>query len=451
MWRYFLFTVVVYSCLGKMSGQTPANDPHWQLLWGDNFNGIGLSSADWLVRDHFDHWGEPTVNLNRPENIKVENGEAIITLRAEGEPYSCPSQFLVYDWDCKRQRDTGKKYAFTTGGFETHSKNFKYGYLEARIKVPFSFGNWPSFWTWQNGFIGSNEAEIDVFEMDKSIGNGVMPTNVHLDYCTNYPNSCNNETTLCPNGEYTCEDCIPCAQRFGLNVNIPNYANVYRTYAVEWSPERITWYVDGNIYRVLPNPGVHDPVHIIFGNGVHHGQDIEAYLNHMGEYPSIMRIDYFRYYALKFDCNQVINQCSYNLAAHDNKVKKSITIGGSGCSNSVPNGSSVFLRAAEGVLINGTFSTPLGSQLFIDGSSCYNLPDISSEIRELEGVSGDGSTLTIAGEVFDVGPEYYDIAKEWTSGVNIVFASASEISEVYNIAITYPDDSENNSVLVKLR
>ena len=34
--------------------QTPENDPHWQLVWVDNFN--FLNTDIWLVKNHFDHY-----------------------------------------------------------------------------------------------------------------------------------------------------------------------------------------------------------------------------------------------------------------------------------------------------------------------------------------------------------------------------------------------------------
>jgi hypothetical protein len=54
-----------------------------------------------------------------------------------------------------------------------------------------------------------------------------------------------------------------------------------------------------------------------------------------------------------------------------NKVKQSITIGNGNCINSLSVVQNVFLRASEGVLINGDFTVPDGTQLYIDVNTCY--------------------------------------------------------------------------------
>lgn len=84
-----------------------------------------------------------------------------------------------------------------------------------------------------------------------------------------------------------------------------------------------------------------------------------------------MLIDFVKVYNLDNDCNTNLNICNYNFTSHDNRVKKNITIGNGSCSNSLNSGDNIFLRASEGVLINGDFSVPLGAELYIDVNSCY--------------------------------------------------------------------------------
>jgi len=87
-----------------------------------------------------------------------------------------------------------------------------------------------------------------------------------------------------------------------------------------------------------------------------------------------MDVDYVRTYTLNMDCASVINTCSFNFVAHDNKVKKSITIGGTSCSNTMPtsgSGANVALRATDFIEIKGEFTVPVGSQLSIETIGCY--------------------------------------------------------------------------------
>lgn len=84
-----------------------------------------------------------------------------------------------------------------------------------------------------------------------------------------------------------------------------------------------------------------------------------------------MLVDYVKVYDLKNDCNTLINACNFNFATYNNMVKKEIIIGGSSCVNSIPSNTNQFLRASERVLINGDFTVPIGSELFIDVNPCY--------------------------------------------------------------------------------
>jgi hypothetical protein len=90
----------------------------------------------------------------------------------------------------------------------------------------------------------------------------------------------------------------------------------------------------------------------------------------MTPFPSDMLVDYVKVYKLKTDCNTILNLCNYNFGTHDNKVKQSIIIGNGSCVNSLIIGQNVYLRASEGILINGDFTVPQGAELYIDANPC---------------------------------------------------------------------------------
>jgi beta-glucanase (GH16 family) len=321
-------------------GQTPSNDPHWQLIWQDEFN--TLNTNIWEVANNFDHYGEPQVY--KTNNTSVLNGNLVIKVKKEA--YSCPAG-SINQWECVRQYNTGQQYSYTSGWVETkQAYNTQYGYIESRIKLPYGYGFWPAFWTFVgSGVSGSNAAEIDIFEM---LGGGqfgspnIMTTNLH----TEYPDIVNKFQSLTPTGF--------------------NYTT-YHTYGIEWSPSKIIWYVDGSPVRLFPNHGIIDPVRIILNLAIQ-----PDYLpNSSTPFPSDMLVDYVKVYDLKKDCSNDLNVCNYNFGTYDNKVKKSITIGNGSCTNSLNVGQNIFLRASEGVLINGDFTVPIGSELYIDVNPCY--------------------------------------------------------------------------------
>jgi nucleoid-associated protein YejK len=127
------------------------------------------------------------------------------------------------------------------------------------------------------------------------------------------------------------------------------------------------WYLDGSVIRVLVNHGIIDPARIILNVAIRDN----LLPNETTVFPSEMWVDYVRVYSLKNDCNTLLNNCKIDFWTYEEKVKKEIIIGGLNCVNSVPANSKKFLRAQNGVLIKGDFSTPLGSELYIDVNPCY--------------------------------------------------------------------------------
>lgn len=324
-----------------MRAQTPLNDPHWKLVWEDNFD--SLNTNIWLVQDNFDHWGEQTVYID--DNVYCQNGN--LTLEIKNESYSCPT-WAISPYYCQRQDTTGLVYSYTSGWVESkQAYNTQYGYLEARIQFPFGLDLWPSFWT----FVGSgvtnatNAAEIDIAEMVAYINNAhhKLTTNVHLDFIT-------------PPSLYY-EEHSP--------TNFSWADGSWHKYAVDWSPSRLIFYVDDSPVRDMANPGVIDPVLLILSMGLDKGPVTGT------GFPLRMNVDYVKVYDLATDCNNSLTMCNYNFGLHDNKVKKEIFIGNGVCSNSLSTGDKVYLRATDQVVITGDFTVPVGAELFIDVNTCH--------------------------------------------------------------------------------
>ena len=119
--KLFFLPLLIY--LNFSYGQTPSNDLHWQLLWKDDFN--SLNTEIWNVTNNDDHGGEP--EMYRTQNCFISNGNLV--LRAKQENYS--------------------GHSYTSGEITTNQPfNLQYGYIEARIKLPYGNGLWPAFWTW---------------------------------------------------------------------------------------------------------------------------------------------------------------------------------------------------------------------------------------------------------------------------------------------------------------
>jgi beta-glucanase (GH16 family) len=123
---------------------------NYQLVWSDEFSGTSLNTNDWT----YEIGPNPANNelqyyTNRFHNLYFEDGSLVI--RALSEIYG------------------GMNY--TSARIKT-KLNWKYGKIEARIKLPYGQGIWPAFWMLgQNiGSVGWPAcAEIDIVEL---IGGG---------------------------------------------------------------------------------------------------------------------------------------------------------------------------------------------------------------------------------------------------------------------------------------
>ncbi|TWE22072.1 glycoside hydrolase family 16 protein [Prauserella muralis] len=102
-----------------------------------------------------------------------------------------------------------------------------YGHVEARIKVPRGQGMWPAFW-----MLGDNFGEVgwpDSGEIDIMENVGYEPSTVH--------------GTIHGPG-YSGAGGIGAAYSIG-----GAFADDFHTFAIDWSPGRISWSVDGNVYQ----------------------------------------------------------------------------------------------------------------------------------------------------------------------------------------------------------
>lgn len=109
----------------------------------------------------------------------------------------------------------GKPY--TSGAIASFEHyEIKYGYVEMRAQVPKGQGLWPAFWMLSTNL--KDPTEIDIAEFKGQNPHRVL-TSLHWGLG---PNS--NHTST-----YTGAD----------------YSAGFHTYAVDWRPDRVVWYVDG--------------------------------------------------------------------------------------------------------------------------------------------------------------------------------------------------------------
>ena len=179
----------------------------YSFKWGDDFAGTSLNRSDWNVELHAPGWvnSELQEYVDSDENIQVKDGNLLL------KPVE------------KTNADGTKSY--TSGRINTQGKHdFKYGYFECRAKVPAGKGYLPAFWMMpaDENLYGQwpKCGEIDIME--------VMGQETNKAYGTIHYGEPHDQSQ----GTYTVSE-------------KNNFADNYHTYACEWEPGKIIWYIDG--------------------------------------------------------------------------------------------------------------------------------------------------------------------------------------------------------------
>ncbi|MFR3089264.1 MAG: family 16 glycosylhydrolase, partial [Coprobacillus cateniformis] len=138
-----------------------------------------------------------------------------------------------------------RKVIYNSGSVRTHGKKeFLYGRIEMKAKLPKGQGVFPAFWTLGSDFVLDGDinsqqgygwarcGEIDIMELigqagDNSYGNRTVYQTAHTD------NNRVTETKLAGT-----------AYTIGENFN-----NEYHVFGIDWSPNKIEWYVDDEIVQ----------------------------------------------------------------------------------------------------------------------------------------------------------------------------------------------------------
>ncbi|MFC4117460.1 glycoside hydrolase family 16 protein [Nonomuraea zeae] len=262
----------VIALLVPMVGTALAAPAPGPLVWSDEFNGSAGSAVDqskWRFDIGGSGWGnnEQQYYTNSTRNAAMDGaGNLVITARREN-----PSNFQCHYGTCQ----------YTSARLLTSATFTRaYGRFEARMKLPRGQGIWPAFWMLGNdiGSVGwPNSGEIDIME---NIGR--EPSTVH--------------GTIHGPG-YSGGGGIGAGYSIG-----GAFADAFHTFAVDWSPNLIVWYVDGNEFqRRTPadlggNRWVFDhPFFMIMNVAV--GGYWPGYPDGTTTFPQSLTVDYVRVYA----------------------------------------------------------------------------------------------------------------------------------------------------------
>jgi beta-glucanase (GH16 family) len=198
-------------------GVTASMERKWTLAWSDEFggpNGSGVDPTRWVLEVGGGGWGNQELEYytNRSQNAYVQDGRLVI--RAQREKY--------------KGKD-GMTRDYTSARLKTHGKFSQlYGRFEARAKIPYGQGLWPAFW-----MLGDNIDSADwpaCGEIDIMENVGKEPSTVHgTIHGPGYSGSAG------------------IGDSYTLSVG-KRFADDFHIFAVEWEPNAIHFYVDGDLY-----------------------------------------------------------------------------------------------------------------------------------------------------------------------------------------------------------
>lgn len=245
----------------------------WALVWSDEFNGPDGSSVDptkWVVETGGDGWGNNELEYYtaRIENSRVVNGN--LTIEARAEKYK-GADGVSKDYTSARMKTLGK---FTRA----------YGRFESRLKMPAGQGVWPAFWMLGDDIekVGwPTCGEIDIMEnigKEPSVNHGSI-------HGPGYTGDVGIEA------HYT----LPGAKKF---------SDDFHTYAIEWEPDVIRFYVDDVLYATQTKASLRTGQRWVFDHpfflilNVAVGGDWPGSPDASTKFPQRMLVDYVRVYGL---------------------------------------------------------------------------------------------------------------------------------------------------------
>lgn len=258
-----LFSSFILICLlsfckkstGASTNQPPPEPPQdtssYQLVWSDEFDGSTIDTSFWNFEINGNGGGNHEQEYYQPQNASIENGNLVITAKKETVGSN--------NYTSSRMTTQGKK-------------EFEYGKIEARIKIPVGQGFWPAFW-----MLGSNInsvgwpkcGETDIMEHINT--DSLIYGTLHWDN----------------NGHVQSGD------------TITSTPSAYHVYSIEWDKNSIKWFVDSVQYHEVnitnnSTEEFHQPFFILLNfavGGDWPGQTIDDNL-----LPAKMYVDYVRVY-----------------------------------------------------------------------------------------------------------------------------------------------------------
>jgi beta-glucanase (GH16 family) len=231
----------------------------WTLVWHDEFNGTAIDTATWNFEVNGDGGGNNELQYYTHEDRNAFLEAGTLVIQALKEEY------------------LGKQY--TSARLNTdHKKDWLYGRVDVRAKLPKGQGLWPAIWMLPTDWVYGGwpaSGEIDIMELL-----GQDPTRVYgtVHWAENGQHLSSGGNYVLPGGKRFCDD--------------------FHIFTFEWSADSLKWYVDGVRYHVERNgPPFDKRFHLILNVAV--GGNWPGSPDATTVFPQYMQVDYVRVYSKK--------------------------------------------------------------------------------------------------------------------------------------------------------
>lgn len=209
----------------------PAWAGEWKLVWSDDFDQPGLPDpSKWDYEEGFIRNNEAQYYTRaRQENARIENG--MLVIEARKEVFKNP-QYDPQSQGQGRSRRSRESAQYTSASLTTRGKAaWTYGRIEVRAKLPPGHGTWPAIW-----MLGTDRragwpacGEIDIMEF-VGFDPGIIHANIHV----------KKYNHVLKTGK-------------GSQITISDAAEAFHVYSLEWTPQRLDFFVDDKKYFTFEN------------------------------------------------------------------------------------------------------------------------------------------------------------------------------------------------------
>jgi beta-glucanase (GH16 family) len=182
----------------------------YQLAWADEFTDPKLDTSRWDYRTDSKHW-----STQLPANVSVHDGCLWLAL--------------------KKEKAGDKDY---TGAGVISKRLFKFGYYEARFKVPPTKGWHTSFWMMKHDGAGGTNPQTSVQELDV----------------------CENDSINLKGYGVNTHRWLPTHLGVGAkHVTTPDLSADFHVWGCEFTSEKVVYYFDGKVVLTVDTPKLGTP------------------------------------------------------------------------------------------------------------------------------------------------------------------------------------------------